>query len=96
MTRHVFAFGSNMCTGRFLAYEVSPDGPGKAAMLTGYRLVFNKRSTKDGSGKANVERQEGSVVWGVLYTVPDGDLDKLDHGEGGCVASVHLVQAIPS
>ncbi len=44
---------------------------------------FNKKSTDDKSGKANVAAHADSDVWGVLYAVPDGDLDKLDKGEGG-------------
>jgi len=69
--------------GRFRAYGVSPEAAGRAAVLPGHRLVFNKKSTDDKSGKANVAAHAGSDVWGVLYAVPDGDLDKLDKGEGG-------------
>jgi hypothetical protein len=83
MSQQIFAFGSNMCSGRFRDYGVSPEGPGRAAVLSGYRLLFNKKSSEDGSGKANVAAQADSDVWGVLYTIPDVDLDKLDKGEGG-------------
>jgi type I restriction enzyme S subunit len=81
--QNVFAFGSNMCSGRFRDYGVSPEGPGRPAKLTGYCLVFNKKSTDDKSGKANVIPREGSDVWGVLYAISDDDLSKLDRGEGG-------------
>lgn len=83
VSQEIFAFGSNMCLGRFRAYGVSPGGRGRAAVLQGYRLLFNKKSTDDSSGKANVAAQEGSDVWGVLYTIPADDLEKLDKGEGG-------------
>ncbi len=83
MSQRVFAFGSNMCSGRFRDYGVSPEGPGRAAVLPGYRLQFNKKSTEDKSGKANVAPLEGSDVWGVLYSISDNDLNKLDEGEGG-------------
>jgi cation transport regulator ChaC len=83
MSQRVFAFGSNMCSGRFHAYAVSPEGAGRAAVLPGHRLLFNKKSTDDKSGKANVAAHAGSDVWGVLYTIPDADLDTLDKGEGG-------------
>jgi len=83
MSQQVFAFGSNMCSGRFRDYGVSPEGAGRAAVLPGHRLLFNKKSTDDKSGKANVAAHVGSDVWGVLYTIPDADLDKLDKGEGG-------------
>lgn len=51
MTQTVFAYGSNMCSGRFRDYGVSPAGQGRAAVLAGYRLQFNKKSTDDKSGK---------------------------------------------
>jgi hypothetical protein len=83
MSQQVFAFGSNMCSGRFRAYGVSPEGTGRAAVLPGHHLLFNKKSTDDKSGKANVAAHAGSEVWGVLYTIPDADLETLDKGEGG-------------
>ncbi len=82
MCQNVFAYGSNMCSGRFRAYRVRPEGAGCGALLTGYRLLFNKEST-DGSGKANVEAHEGSETWGVLYVISDADLRTLDDGEAG-------------
>jgi hypothetical protein len=82
MSEVVFAYGSNMCSGRFRDYGVSPEAPGVGALLSGYRLLFNKRST-DGSGKANVAARDGSQVWGVLYSIPDADLPTLDAGEVG-------------
>jgi gamma-glutamylcyclotransferase len=85
MSERVFAYGSNMCIGRFLAYGVHPEQPGQAARMDGYSLRFNKRST-DGSGKANVERQAGQSVWGVLYLIPDAELPVLAEGEGGYTA----------
>ncbi|MFI5092978.1 MAG: gamma-glutamylcyclotransferase family protein [Candidatus Acidiferrales bacterium] len=83
MSEQVFAYGSNMCSGRFRAYGVSAEGAGRAAVLLGHRLLFNKKSTDDKSGKANVAALAGSAVWGVLYTIPDADLNELDKGEGG-------------
>lgn len=83
MRQQVFAFGSNMCSGRFRAYGVSPECAGRAAVLPGHLLLFNKKSTDDESGKANVAAHAGSDVWGVLYVIPDADLEKLDKGEGG-------------
>jgi hypothetical protein len=82
MSELVFAYGSNMCSGRFRDYGVSPEAPGTSALLAGYHLLFNKQST-DGSGKANVEMREGSHVWGVLYSIPDADLPTLDAWEVG-------------
>lgn len=82
MSHIVFAYGSNMCSGRFRDYRMHPEGAGRSGLLIGYRLVFNKPSTDD-SGKANVEGHEGSQVWGVLYSIPDAELAVLDEGEVG-------------
>lgn len=82
MSQNIFAYGSNMCSGRFRDYHVHCEGTGRSAVLTGYRLLFNKQST-DGSGKANVAAHEGAEVWGVLYSIPQADLQTLDNGEVG-------------
>jgi len=88
MSERVFAYGSNMCRGRLLAHRVHPEGPGVRARLSGYALHFNKRSTADGSGKANVELHEGGTVWGVLYVIPDEDLAVLAvRGKSRCSAA---------
>jgi gamma-glutamylcyclotransferase len=50
-------------------------------MLPAYRLVFNKLS-RDKSGKANLHNDPSAAVWGVLYSIPDDQLDVLDRGEG--------------
>ena len=44
--------------------------------------MFDKRSVRDGSGKANVRPDPGSEVWGVIYSVPDRSMAELDRGEG--------------
>jgi hypothetical protein len=71
-----------MCSRRLRDYSVVPEERGRAAVLQDHRLCFNKKSRKDGSGKANVERHAGADVWGVLYAIRDSDLQTLDHGEG--------------
>jgi len=80
--QRVFVFGSNMSSGRFRAYGVSPTRPGVATVLSDHQLTFNKKST-DGSGKATVVPRASSEVWGVLYTVHAEDLKRLDKGEIG-------------
>ncbi len=82
MSENIFAYGSNMCSSRFRAYGISPEGCGEAVCLQNFQLRFDKRSRKDGSGKANIESHEESHVWGVLYLVPVHDLLRLDKGEG--------------
>ena len=102
MSKPVFAYGSNMCSGRFRAYRIQPEQTGRAAVLSGYRLVFDNESI-DRSGKANLEPHGGSETWGVIYLIPDTDLQKLDDGEvgyhrmvcgkraGACVAGARAV-----
>jgi gamma-glutamylcyclotransferase len=82
MNEQVFAYGSNMCSGRFRAYGVSPQSQGRPAVLRDYRLQFDKKSTKDGSGKANIVTHPGTDVWGVFYSIPEVELEILDKGEG--------------
>lgn len=84
MSERVFAYGSNMCSGRFREYGVSPEGKGVPALLKDHKLLFNKRSD-DGSGKANVEAAAGLDMWGVLYTIPDAHLRVLESKEVGYV-----------
>lgn len=81
MSEKIFAYGSNMFSARFRDYGVIPDGQGRAALVCGYDLCFNKKS-RDGSGKANVKPRTGGEVWGVLYSIPDKHLPVLDRGEG--------------
>src|SRR5581483_3527876 len=85
MSEFIFAYGSNMCTGRVRVYGVNPEGQGLPARLPDYRLCFNKKSTKDGSGKANVEAEDSESVWGVLYSIADVGLALLDKGEKGYI-----------
>ncbi|WP_419806345.1 gamma-glutamylcyclotransferase family protein [Terriglobus sp.] len=90
MTSFVFAYGSNMCSGRFRAYNMTPLGSGRAAMLDGYVLRFNKQNT-DGSGKATIFQSPGNPLWGVLYEVPTADVSMLDGGEQGYGREIAIV-----
>lgn len=82
MSQKVFAYGSNMCSGRLREYGIVPEEKGEAVVLHGYRLTFDKLS-RDRSGKGNVRADEGAEVWGVLYMIPDVQLQRLDDGERG-------------
>ena len=53
------------------------------AILDGWRLKFNKVASRNPQeGYANIEKDEGSVVEGILYTIKDSDIEKLDKYEG--------------
>ncbi|MEO6966600.1 MAG: gamma-glutamylcyclotransferase family protein [Acidobacteriaceae bacterium] len=62
-----FAYGSNMNPERMFG-RIKSALPNRVARLSGYRLVFNKRSV-DGTAKANIERssQEADFVLGCVY-----------------------------
>lgn len=83
MSELIFAYGSNMCSGRLRDYGVAPEGKGRPAVLTGYTLTFDKKSTADGSGKANASVLANSNLWGVVYEISADLLSMLDKGEGG-------------
>ena len=82
MSVRIFAYGSNMCSGRFRAYKVKPLGA-RRAYLSGWKLLFHKCSS-DGSGKADVVPAHADArVWGIVYEISKADLRKLDVGEQG-------------
>ncbi len=78
--RTYFAYGSNLsreqmkerCPGSKLI------GPG---WIDGYRLEFNFPSVRWGGGAADIIAEKGSVVWGLIYEISDGDLKSLDKYE---------------
>ena len=82
-----FAYGSNMLEERLKSPERVPGAVFQATgCVQGYRLRFHKRST-DGSGKCNIVKTDSArdVVYGVVFEVPDNQLEALDSAEGvGC------------
>jgi cation transport regulator ChaC len=77
-----FAYGSNMLFEELKSFSPTAKVMG-IACLEGKVVVFNKRSEKDGSGKANLIIRNGGSTWGVLYEIAEADLNKLDKKEGG-------------
>ena len=77
----VFCYGSNMSSRRIT--ERCPNSVFiGVAKVSGWKLVFNKRS-KDGSGKANLVYIGGdNLVWGVIWDISEGDKVLLDKAEG--------------
>jgi gamma-glutamylcyclotransferase len=76
------AYGSNMLTSRLLARCPGADKIG-LAILTGYTLSFDKRSS-DGSGKCTIPQtgNKSDVVQGVLFAIPQSQVRCLDRAEG--------------
>ena len=75
-----FAYGSNMDLRQLTKREISFEfiGPG---ILEDYSLKFNKIASKrTGVGYANIVKQKGSRVEGLLFAI--ANLDQLDRFEG--------------
>ncbi|HED14472.1 MAG TPA: gamma-glutamylcyclotransferase [Gammaproteobacteria bacterium] len=77
-----FAYGSNMSSIRLQARIAQVENVG-LALLSGYQLSFYKKGG-DGSGKCNIYRTGNYAhkVYGVLYRLDQGQLEKLDVYEG--------------
>ena len=70
---YYFAYGSNLH--REQMKKRCPDSePVAKVRLEGYRLCFNR--------VADIVEDEGSIVWGAIYTVSSGDIGNLDRYEG--------------
>ena len=80
--RHVyFAYGSNMDAAQMVSRCPSAERVG-LARLPGHRLCFPVKGAYRPGGVASVEVcAHGSDVWGVVWTVDDSDLLKLDEIE---------------
>ena len=76
-----FAYGSNMSVLR-LQDRVPSAQPIGVGWLRDYRLMFRKRSKKDGSGKCDIVKASASVVYGVLFEIASSDEPELDRHEG--------------
>jgi len=73
-----FAYGSNMDPKRMKERKIR-FSERKHAVLKGFRLEFNKISTRNpNEGYANIVRDEKGIVEGVLYEIRDEDIEKLD------------------
>ncbi len=76
-----FAYGSNLLVAR-LAQRVPGSRTLGIAVLDDHRLVCDKHG-RDGSAKANLMLSLGDAVWGAVYRLPIGGLERLDAFEGG-------------
>jgi gamma-glutamylcyclotransferase (GGCT)/AIG2-like uncharacterized protein YtfP len=81
MSIYYFAYGSNMLSERMVARIPEAKIAG-LARLYGWELVWDKIST-DGSAKANLKQENGKIVWGAVYLIPESRMPDLDKVEGG-------------
>jgi gamma-glutamylcyclotransferase len=77
----LFAYGSNMAASEMKAFCPLHRFLGPAR-LDGFRVEFRRRSRRWGGGAADIVEAPGESVWGALYEVPDGELERLDAKEG--------------
>ncbi|MEO0912944.1 MAG: gamma-glutamylcyclotransferase family protein [Pseudomonadota bacterium] len=75
-----FAYGSNMLTARLRSRCPGAEPMGRAT-LAHHRVRFAKRGM-DGSGKATVLYHQGAVTHGIVYDIPDEEIQWLDAAEG--------------
>jgi cation transport regulator ChaC len=57
------------------------------AEARGWRLCFPRESEKRKGGVGSIERQAESSVWGVVFSVNESDLKRLDRREGALIGS---------
>lgn len=97
MTVTYFAYGTNMALGVITRLCPQHRYLG-VARLADHRLAFTRRSVKTGTGVADIVRELGQTVWGVLYKVGDDELAAIDRKEGlgwaytRVILPVHLVE----
>lgn len=86
---YYFAYGSNMLASR-LSEERNVQSLEKIGMATlkGYSLNYSKRGN-DGTGKCNIQRADGGVVYGVVFKVPSSEMKKIDRAEGASMSPPH-------
>jgi gamma-glutamylcyclotransferase len=77
----LFAYGSNMASSEMEAWcpEHRFLGP---ARLDGFKVELRRRSIRWRGGAADIVAAPGESVWGALYELADGELDRLDRKEG--------------
>lgn len=76
-----FAYGSNMCKEQMTERGVIIHNSVRCA-LSGYRFLYNKKSI-DGSSKANIEKDNESVVQGVCFLLDQESFKRLKGFEKG-------------
>jgi len=78
----IFAYGSNMDLQQIKERCPNSDLASFLAEARGWKLCFPRESNKRKGGVGSIEREEGSSVWGVVFSVNERDLASLDSHEG--------------
>jgi gamma-glutamylcyclotransferase len=82
-----FAYGSNLLKKQMQQRAVEMREP-HVCRLADYRFAFNKRKG-NGPIYANIVKQPGAVVWGVVYRCSATAMRKLDAYEGVATGDYH-------
>ncbi|MBD0281990.1 MAG: gamma-glutamylcyclotransferase [Thermoleophilaceae bacterium] len=77
----LFSYGSNLAASEMQAWCPEARFAGVARLLD-HRLEMRRRSIRWGGGAADLVAAAGEEVWGALYEVPIGTLERLDAKEG--------------
>jgi hypothetical protein len=64
------------------------------AELKNHRLLFNKQSKDDNTGKANIKEAIGAKVYGLLYEIDSSGLALMDKHERGYEKRVYRVKRL--
>jgi gamma-glutamylcyclotransferase (GGCT)/AIG2-like uncharacterized protein YtfP len=82
MDEPVFAYGSNMDLVQM--HERCPGSPLSpvVAEARGWRLCFPRRSDRRKGGVGSIAEDKSVSVWGVVFSVTQQDLERLDRFEG--------------
>ncbi len=76
-----FAYGSNMALGPDDGNDVHARKFICRANLPSHRLAFTLRSCSRRCGVADILRDETKEVWGIVYELPESELENLDKDE---------------
>lgn len=78
---YYFAYGSNMDEEQMKERCPKSEVLG-IGYLSGYKLGFTRFSEKRQSAVADILVSPDDNVWGLIYEVPEADMERLDHFEG--------------
>lgn len=92
--KYYFAYGSNLDQNQ-MTKRCPESKLIDVAFLEDYRLDFTIYSEDRNSGCADIVKEKGKRVWGLVYSVSKNDLEKLDKYEG-CPTNYHRIDIIVS
>jgi cation transport regulator ChaC len=83
----IFAYGSNMDLAQMKERCPNSDLASFVAEARGWKLRFPRESERRKGGVGSIEKLDRSSVWGVVFSVNERDLGRLDRREGVLIGS---------